>query len=128
MVPGAGQRRQRWWNAPAATSDHPSADLGFTCQPYIDLSEKRIYITFKNSGNTSAGGFRVNFLVNNTVYDYWVFSSAAPGATQTIYADVSGLSPADTYNFVLDAYNTVAESHEGNNSYNGYIGTVPVVD
>lgn len=105
----------------------PLPDLGFTGQPFIDLSEKRIYITFKNFGTAGAGGFRVHLLVNGTLYDHWIFNGAASGVSQTIYADVSYLSSTDSYNFVVDPYSTVAESSEGNNSYNGYLGTVPVV-
>ncbi len=103
-------------------------DLGFTGTPHIDSSEKRMYITFKNVGNANAGGFRVHLLINGTtLYDYWIFSSMSPGATQTIYADVSPLSNSDSYNFVLDPYGAVNESNAQNNSYNGYLGTVQVV-
>lgn len=96
-------------------------DLAFTGPPTWNAQTKRIEIGFKNYGNAAAGGFRVSAQVDNGAVGELVFNGLGAGQTGTVSWGPGFLVAGDhTYNFVLDLYNTVTESDEGNNGHNGY--------
>lgn len=117
-----------WVKVPGSTPPAPptAPDLGWTAAPSYDCANDRITIPFKNVGNANAGAFRIGIIFNNVNYSDVVFNGMAAGQGDTVWINVAPLTPGVTYtyNFNLDSYNTVSESNEGNNSYNGYFTPV----
>jgi hypothetical protein len=109
-------------NAPEPTP--PKPDFQFIVGPCIKAGEQLIYATFKNVSTAAAGAFRVALQINNgTVADIG-YTGMAGDATQAVSASIAGLSGADSYNLVLDQYNTVDEENEYDNSTSGDLATL----
>jgi hypothetical protein len=108
-----------------APTPQTKPDLVFTGGATYNTQTKRIQISFKNIGTANAGAFRVNAQVNNVSLGELVYDSMPVGQGDTVSFDPGFLPSGDyTYNFVLDLYNTVNESNENNNGFNG-IFTIP---
>lgn len=99
------------------------ADLAFPKGPTYDRKTRVISIVLKNNGAASAGAFRVGAQIDGaSVGNDVVVESLGIGEEYTVGFTTAFLEPgtAHTYNFSLDVYNTVSESNENNNAYNGF--------
>jgi subtilase family serine protease len=79
-----------------------------------------VEIPLKNASSVNAGPFRVSYQINNGAVVELVFGNGlAAGASTIVWISPSLLPAGGTYNFVADIYDTVKESNEGNNGWNG---------
>jgi hypothetical protein len=94
-------------------------DLTWTSGPKYNPQTQRVEIPLKNASSVNAGPFRVSYQVNNgTVVEIPFSNGLAAGASTIVWISPS-LPAGSTYNFVADIYDTVRESNESNNGWNG---------
>ena len=127
QVPGS---QVSYPTTPPTTSPTPSPptpakpNLAFTGAPKWNSTVQGYEIKFRNTGTAGAGAFRVQAQLEGYKVNENTYNSLAVGQEGTLLLKPSDYGlPTGTYryNFALDVYDTVMESNDNDNSWNGLL-------